>query len=126
MVSSFMFQVSGSISEFSQSETNNLKLETRNSKLETRNLKRLNGIRFAVSRGPHGDRRDTKCWVRLPAREQANKFRSRDDEHTAVVRGLEILVAGNEVLRWGFRRQQIKKHTIPGITDGGRTRDWDD
>jgi hypothetical protein len=42
------------------------------------------------------------------------------------VRGLEILVAGDKVLRWGFRRQQIKKHPIKGITDGGRTRDGDD
>ena len=32
------------------------------------------------------------------------------------MRGLEILVAGDEVLRWRFRRQQIKKHAISGIT----------
>jgi len=42
------------------------------------------------------------------------------------VRVLEILVAGDKVLRWGFRRKQIKKHAISGITDGGRTRDGDD
>ena len=41
------------------------------------------------------------------------------------MRGLEILVAGDKVLRWGFRRQQVKKHAISGITDGGRTRDGD-
>ena len=48
MVSSFMFQVSGSISEFSQSETNNLKLETRNSKPETLERDTLCGIERAA------------------------------------------------------------------------------
>jgi hypothetical protein len=43
-VSRFRFQVSGSTSEFQQSETNNMKLETRN-------LKRLNEIRFTKNAG---------------------------------------------------------------------------
>lgn len=42
------------------------------------------------------------------------------------MRRLEILVAGDEVVRWGFRRQQIKKHAIARITDGGRAWDGDD
>lgn len=59
-------------------------------------------------------------------REEVSELDSGDDRHAAVVRGLEVLVTGDEVLRWGFCRQQIKKHTISSITNGGDTGDGND
>ena len=47
--------------------------------------------------------------ARLAAREQTSKFGGRDDGYTAVVRGFEILVPGDEVLGWGYCGHQIEE-----------------
>lgn len=58
--------------------------------------------------------------------EQANTLGGGDHRDPAVVRGLEVLVTGDKILRRGFCCQQIKKHTISSITNGGCTGDGDD
>ena len=64
--------------------------------------------------------------ARLAACEEASELGGGEDRHAAVLRRLEVFVTGDEVLRRGFCRQQIKKHTISGIANGGCTGDGDD
>lgn len=52
----------------------------------------------------------------LAVREQAGKFGGGNDRHSAVVRGLEILISGHEVLGRGCGRHEIEKRSILRIT----------
>ena len=63
----------------------------------------------------HGD----GSGARLSACEQASKLGSGDDRHAAVLRCLEIFVAGDEIVGWRRRGHEIEEWSIPLITQCG-------
>lgn len=57
--------------------------------------------------------------AQLAAREQAGKLGGRDDRYAAVMRGLEILVAGDEILGRRVCGHQIEERPITLIAQHG-------
>lgn len=53
---------------------------------------------------------------RSAMRKQAGKLGGRNDRHSAIVRGLEILVPGNEVFGWRYAGHEIEERSIMRIT----------